>query len=99
MIDKEKFIATKELMGDSFDDFLKLFFSELENDINIIQNTSDNKTITLKAHSQKSSCGLLGAIELQDVFYKIEQLTKEGKNANELILQLPILLQKTKQNL
>jgi HPt (histidine-containing phosphotransfer) domain-containing protein len=99
MIDKEKFLATKELMGESFDDFLQLFFSELENDIKIIKNADDFETIALKAHSQKSSCGLLGATQLQEIFANIEQLAKDNQNTDDLVAKLPESLTQLKQNL
>jgi HPt (histidine-containing phosphotransfer) domain-containing protein len=99
MIDKEKFLATKELMGESFDDFLQLFFSEFENDIKIIKNADDFETIVLKAHSQKSSCGLLGATKLQEIFANIEQLAKNNQSSDELISKLPQLLQATKEDI
>jgi HPt (histidine-containing phosphotransfer) domain-containing protein len=99
MIDKEKFSATKELMGESFDDFLQLFFSELENDIKIIKNADDFETIVLKAHSQKSSCGLLGATQLQEIFANIEQLAKDNQNTDDLVAKLPESLTQLKQNL
>jgi HPt (histidine-containing phosphotransfer) domain-containing protein len=99
MIDKEKFLATKELMGESFDDFLQLFFSELENDIEIIKNANDFETIILKSHSQKSSCGLLGATKLQEIFANIEQLAKDNQNTDDLVAKLPESLTQLKQNL
>jgi HPt (histidine-containing phosphotransfer) domain-containing protein len=96
MIDTKKFTDTKELMGESFDDFLQLFFTELESDIQTIATTDDMQTIHLKAHSQKSSCRLVGATALSDLFLQIEQLAKQNERVDNLIAQLPDLLNQTK---
>ncbi|SMN16669.1 hypothetical protein CRYPA_391 [uncultured Candidatus Thioglobus sp.] len=97
MIDKQKFQEIKEIMGDGFDDFIKLFLQELQADIDILQHTADFDIIHLKAHSQKSSCLLMGAIELADIFLHIEQLAKDKKNVVKLIDKLPVLLKKISQ--
>lgn len=99
MIDKEKFAQTRELMGDAFDDFLQLFVSELEKDILEITNTDDTSIIQLKAHSQKSSCGLLGATNLSEIFLNIETLAQNNQNSAELVKQLPELLKQTKNEI
>jgi HPt (histidine-containing phosphotransfer) domain-containing protein len=99
MIDLAKLTQTKELMEDGFDDFLQVFFSELESDIHTIQNTNDFALIALKAHSQKSSCALLGVISLSELFLQIEQLARDEQDVTEYVKQLPDLLTKTKQKL
>lgn len=96
MIDKEKFSATKEMMGDAFGEFLEIFFTELEGDVKSILNTSDNEIIHLKAHSQKSSCALLGAATLKDMFEKIEERAKTNQEVKDLKSQLPELLTQTR---
>jgi len=91
VLDQQKFNEIKDLMGDGFGDFVKLFLSELRKDIDTIMDTEDVSVIKLKAHSQKSSCGLIGVSELSGVFLEIEELANQSKRSQTLIDKLPEL--------
>ncbi len=99
MIDQEKFDEMKELIGGEFEAFIQLFLSELQKDIDIIINTKDVKIIKLKAHSQKSSCALLGAVQLSNIFLQIEQLASQNKETQILVDQLPELFLQFKKGI
>jgi HPt (histidine-containing phosphotransfer) domain-containing protein len=99
MIDFEKLDAMKALMEDGFEAFLSVFLSELDKDTKIIQVSKDFELIALKAHSQKSSCALLGAQTLSETFAKIEQLARTEQTADEWVEKLPDLLAQVKQAL
>ena len=91
MLDQQKFNDIKELIGEGFRGFIKLFLLELQKDIDTIMGTEDLNIIKLKAHSQKSSCGLIGASDLSSVFLEIEGLANQGKKSQILIDKLPEL--------
>ena len=85
-----KYQETKDLLGEKFAEFLSLFISELEIAVHTMSSASAD--ITLIAHSQKSTCALIGAVALSEKFQQIKLSSTDGKDVSSDINALSALV-------
>jgi HPt (histidine-containing phosphotransfer) domain-containing protein len=97
ILNTTQFRETQDLLGDGFDEFLAVFIQELTNAITKLSTGSDNNHLI--SHSQKSSCALLGAESLSDIFRQIEEQAKNVEDISALVELLPNELEKLKSEL
>jgi len=90
-VDLQTFNDLKELMDDAMDEFIQTY---LENTPLLIQrieaglNASDAEAVFHSAHQLKGGSGSLGATQLAQLAFQIEQLGKSGTTAGvEPLLQ------------
>ena len=80
-MDPAAFAEMKEMMGESFNDILRLSIESLPQQLEAIENaikTRDAETLFSNAHRMKSSSGTIGAFGLAERAEKVELVGRAG---------------------
>ena len=89
-MDASVFAEVKEMMGDDFNEVIKLFLVSLPEQLNLLEKAIKNNDAELLykvSHKIKGSSGSIGALGLADKAHMIEQVGHEGStNITELAL-------------
>ena len=97
-MDAEAFAEMKQLMGDSFNDIIKMCLQSLPQQLNDIKTAIENQNIDHLfniSHKMKSSCGSIGAFGLAEKAEAIEIITRDGstKISDQLFSDLQLATQ------
>ncbi len=80
-MDAEAFAEMKELMGDSFNDIIKMSLQSLPQQLDDIKTAIENQNVDYLfniSHKMKSSCGSIGAFGLAEKAQAIEIISRDG---------------------
>ena len=80
-LNAEAFAEMKELMGDSFNDIIKMSLQSLPQQLDEIKTAIENQNIDNLfniSHKMKSSCGSIGAFGLAEKAEAIEIISRKG---------------------
>ncbi len=79
MINKNTIETLREYMEDDFELVVKSYIANMEECIEDIKKTQEHKTRHHFAHSLKGMAAVVGADELKDAAYEMEQAYKHGE--------------------
>jgi len=80
-MDAGAFAEMKELMGDSFNDIIKMSLQSLPQQLDDIKTSIENQNVDNLfniSHKMKSSCGSIGAFGLAEKAETIEIISRDG---------------------
>lgn len=80
-MDADAFAEMKELMGESFNDIIKMSLQSLPQQLDDIKTAIENQSVDHlfnTSHKMKSSCGSIGAFGLAEKAEAIEIISRDG---------------------